>query len=132
VPWQVLQMLEQFRHSQVGHISHLKMVCEPFDLLLEEGFLMLVPISYAPDHHNVLCAGLQPQRYPQSLGRGHIAFHPGKVSTQFAGTRHISDRQAENYWNAGEGFWCTSCMNLSGDVPTVIITSGWRLRYLRR
>ena len=52
-----------------------------FDLLLDEGLLMSVPIRYAPYHDHVLCAGLEPQRYFQSLGRGHIAFDSGKVGT---------------------------------------------------
>ena len=74
-------MLEQLRHSHIRHISDFEMVCESFDLLLDEGLLMFVPSRYAPYHHHVLCPGLEPQSYFQSLGRGHIAFDSCKAGT---------------------------------------------------
>ncbi len=57
------------------------MVCDSLDLLPEAALLMFVAIRYAPQHHHMLCSGLEPQRYLQSLGRVQIAFDSRKVRT---------------------------------------------------
>ncbi len=73
------QALEQIRHSEICEIRNVDATFVCLQLLLDVRLLFSVNGGDAPYHHDVFCAGQEPQGYSHSLGGRHIIFHTCKV-----------------------------------------------------